>query len=523
MPPPVATALLRSRATMPGRLATRVRDSPALPPRLAAWHHPPVLLLAACTPPAPDAPAPGEPAAVVAAAEEAAAPVAAAALPVPDFVSDVPIVIGAGPAGLAVAADLGAALVLEADDAVGGRARWSGGFLFLVGTEEQAAAGLDDGPDAALADWEALTGAPPTDATRAFLAATDAVRDRLVGMGLTLALARRDPLTGRNREHGPEGGGPALVAALAEALPDTVEVRLSTPVRGLVLLDGRAAGVLTDDGWIGADTVVIATGGFVDRADLVALHSGWADGGWRMGEPTLADGAALDWAAAGGLGTGNLDAIGTYRDLLGVPGADGDAIRVSPGPNPPWVWVDATGGRFVDETATWSLVLAGLSTARPNVWGVTTYEALVARVAVEDQPFLVQGDAFRCASDWDALADAIAVDAAGLRATLEQATDVSARVSADPWGRAPSTLPRLDGTPCAFRPGRIGAKNFGGLAVDDDGRVQDLDGVPVFGLWAVGEAAGMGVPGLGGAWGFDGSLSAVVWSGWRTAAAIRAD
>ncbi|MFN7146029.1 MAG: hypothetical protein ACK4YP_19805, partial [Myxococcota bacterium] len=91
----------------------------------------------------------------------------------------------------------------------------------------------------------------------------------------------------------------------------------------LVLLDGRAAGVLTDDGWIGADTVVIATGGFVDRADLVALHSGWADGAWRMGEPTLADGAALDWAAAAGLATADLDAIGAYRDLLGLPGADG--------------------------------------------------------------------------------------------------------------------------------------------------------------------------------------------------------
>ena len=48
----------------------------------------------------------------------------------------------------------------------------------------------------------------------------------------------------------------------------------------------------------------------------------------------------------------------------------------------------------------------------------------------------------------------------------------------------------------------------------------DLSGAVVPGLWAVGEAAGMGVPGMGGPWGFDGSLSAVVWSGWRTAAAI---
>ena len=66
----------------------------------------------------------------------------------------------------------------------------------------------------------------------------------------------------------------------------------------------------------------------------------------------------------------------------------------------------------------------------------------------------------------------------------------------------------------------MASKNFGGLAVDADGRVLDAGGAVVPGLWAVGEAAGMAVPGMGGEWGFDGSLSAVIWSGWRTAAAI---
>jgi hypothetical protein len=32
----------------------------------------------------------------------------------------------------------------------------------------------------------------------------------------------------------------------------------------------------------------------------------------------------------------------------------------------------------------------------------------------------------------------------------------------------------------------------------------------------------MGAPGLGGQYGFDGSLTAVVWSGWRAAASMRA-
>jgi predicted oxidoreductase len=55
-----------------------------------------------------------------------------------------------------------------------------------------------------------------------------------------------------------------------------------------------------------------------------------------------------------------------------------------------------------------------------------------------------------------------------------------------------------------------------------DGQVLDGSGEVVEGLYAVGEAAGMYVPGFAGRSGIDGSLSAVVWSGWRTADVIEA-
>lgn len=441
----------------------------------------------------------------------------------PDEWSDVPIVIGAGPAGLAVALELGGALVLEAADQVGGRARYGSGSMFFVGTEEQAAAGLADTPALAEAEWEALTGAPATDATRAYLAATDGIRDRLVGLGLELRLFAPTPGFATRRSHAPPTGGPALVAALERALGPSVEVRLSTPVRGLVLVDGVAAGVRTDAGWIGADTVVIASGGFVDRADLVSLHSGWEAGTWRPGDDYGAAGAALDWAERSGLGTVGLDRIASYRDVLGLPGADGGAIRLSGDAGTPWVWVDAAGERFVDESATWSLILSGLADARPNVWAITTAGAIEDSLADADLPFLVEGAAWRCATDAASLAATLEIDPDGLAATADAVADVAARAATDPFGRPAETFPAGSGTPCGFRPGRIPAKNFGGLAVDADGRVLDRAGDVVPGLWAVGEAAGMGVPGMGGAWGFDGSLSAVLWSGFRAAEAIEAD
>ncbi len=456
---------------------------------------------------------------------DTAAGPAVGALELPYLWSDVPIVVGAGPSGLAVAMDLGEALVLEAADAVGGRARYAGGFLYMVGTEEQAALGVVDSPERAAESWEALTGEPATDATRAFLVATDGIRDRLAGMGLAFSLDRPAALDRGLREHLPTGGGAGLVRALAANLPAGVDVRLSTPVRGLVFVDGVAAGVRTDHGWIGADTVIVASGGFADRADLVALNTGWTAGAWRMGTPAGADGAALDWAEAAGLGTARLDAVGSYRDVIGIPGADGSALAFAPrggGVTIPWVWVDSTGTRFVDESATWSLLLSGLADTRSNVWAVTTYESIVEALEPASVAYLVNGEGWRCADDVEALAVAIEVDPGALVATVASVVEIRERRSFDPLGRSFATFDADPGTPCAFRPGNVAAKTFGGLAVDGDGRVLDAHGEVVPGLWAVGEAAGMGVPGLGGAWGFDGSLSAVLWSGWRTAAALRA-
>ena len=73
---------------------------------------------------------------------------------------------------------------------------------------------------------------------------------------------------------------------------------------------------------------------------------------------------------------------------------------------------------------------------------------------------------------------------------------------------------------CGFLPARIGEKSYGGVDVDLDGRVLDAAGQPITGLYAVGEAAGMGAPGMGGLTGFDGSIGAVVWSGWRVGDAL---
>ncbi len=438
------------------------------------------------------------------------------------------LVVGGGPAGLAAAIDLeGPVVLLEATDHLGGRGALSGGLSLYLGTEELAALGLTGTASELAADWEQLTGAPATAATVAWLEQGTAVHDRLVGLGVDWTIGRADPILGRWWLHQPEGSGVAITNALAAALPAEVDVRLDTVVTGLRFVDGKVAGVDTEAGPILADTVVIATGGFVNRIDLLDYAIDDASGTFEVSTDEFAMGDALDWAARFGLGTANLDAIGWSAGLVGAPGADGTPIRIETGSVTPWIWIDESGSRFVDESQGWSVLLAGSERRRTNVWAVGSYEHWVAGLEEPDDGPAMDllrsaGDVIRCDNDPGVLAGLLGVEEAGLRATLVDVGEIVAGTRTDVWLRRGSTFPTTPGTLCAYRIGHQSMKGYGGLAVTGDGRVMDVEGQVIPGLWSVGEAAGMAVPGMGGTAGWDGSMSAVVWGGFRAAAAINA-
>lgn len=438
------------------------------------------------------------------------------------------VIIGAGAAGLAAASRIpGPVVLLESDSAVGGRASTSGGYLFLVDTPELA--DLDRLVTAAdaVSDWPVLTGAPASDATRAYLADGAAIRDHLVELGVTLELGHEDPVIHRYLQHHVVGGGPVLVDALARALPPWVDLRLETTVTGLVFDGARVVGVETDDGIVPAGRVIIASGGFVNRSDLVARFTRAPAGSWGVGTDTGARGAAFGWAQRYGLGIADPGAIGWNANVLGVPGADGTPLRINYSGQPPWIWVDRNGDRYIDESAGWSLTLAAQLALHSGTWAITTWELLVNGTDISDFGALTfardSGVALRCADDIDDLAALIGLPAGVLDTTLSRVAGYQARTEVDPFGRPDSSFPAFHGAPCAVRPGKLAAKNYGGIVTDLDGRVMDRDGRPVPGLWAIGEAAGMGAPGLGGRYGFDGSLGAVVWSGWRTGGVVAAE
>ncbi len=417
------------------------------------------------------------------------------------------VIIGAGIAGLAAAMDLAPCTILEAGTAAGGRYLWAGGQMFFTGTEEEQAAGETETAAEVLSGWSVRTGGAGTGATADFLQASDGVHDRLTGLGLQFQYLGDHLHTA--------AGGAEVVARLLAALPADAELRLETPALDLEITGGRVTGVVTADGTIPANTVIIATGGFVGRFDLLHGIYGLPEGVMYR-DTHGAGGFHIDMAQQHGLQAAALDAVGHYRRIIGstalpVPTPVGTLS------DPRWVAIDATGRRFADETAGGTLGLHGAISQRSDVWAISTQELLSGVLSADQLAALAASPSyFQCFSSREAVAAGLGVDAAGLAATWEEVAALRLGGDPDPFGRQPGTLPDLAGTPCAFQIGYEASKNFGGLLVDSEGAVPGVGG-----LYAVGEAAGMGQPGMGGLWGFDGSSAAILWSGWRTAAAIQ--
>lgn len=441
------------------------------------------------------------------------------------------VIIGGGPSGLACAGAAGQGTLYEATAVLGGRAPPAGNVVMVVGSPEQEAAGIVDSVDLAVADWPLLTGSDATDQTIAYLTASRATEDKLGALGVTFELfVRYDPILHKQRlvsvsRTTPIGIGDALVAAL----PASVEVRLSSPVQSVNVENGRVVGVEVDGQLIPAGTVVVATGGFSGNPALFDPQVRTQAGLWVSSGVAGATGDALTWANAGGWSSSHLDAIGWYFGTIGIVDSASQPLHVdiSWEADPfvlPWIWVNPDGGRFVDETGIWSLSLSRPLDNNPGSWAIIPRDELVSHVRTADLEALDAAaglGSFACDDSVGGLASALGVDPDGLESTISAVEAARAGSAVDPVNRDPlSFVPYSGRALCGFLPARIGEKSYGGVDVDLDGRVLDAAGQPILGLYAVGEAAGMGAPGMGGLTGFDGSIGAVVWSGWRVGDAL---
>jgi len=434
------------------------------------------------------------------------------------------IVIGGGVSGMAVAAELGDALLIDGAATLGGRVPSENASLFFVGIDDQFAMGFDDSVDEAADDWLELTGGAPTPMTLAYFAALPEIYDRLVELGVQMGALDNDPILDKPRNLASSG----LVSSMEAALGEGIEVWTETWVESLVFEEGAVVGVVVEGQTIIADHVVIATGGFAGNAELVEEVAGdeLLDDSWGVAEDGGSSGQALLWASEFGLGSEALSSIGWMRRSLGMAGAESTPAAIDYEGQTPWIWVNALGDRFVDESSNHSVMLSTPYRANEPVWAVTT-DAILWEVTDEADQELLEaemdaGGRVVCADSFAALAELIEVDADGLALTLDAIEAVRDGDTQDAFFRPAQSFASFEqGDPCAFITGQRAEKSYGGLAIDDEGGVLDAEGNRVNGLWAVGEAAGMLAPGVGGDSGWDGSLTAVVWSGWRVGNSIR--
>ncbi|MCR8827111.1 FAD-binding dehydrogenase [Pseudosulfitobacter koreensis] len=360
------------------------------------------------------------------------------------------IIVGAGLAGLAAAAELGdrgkRVIVVDQEprSGLGGQAFWSLGGLFMVDTPEQRRMGIRDSRDLALGDWMGSAGfdrtedAWPRKWAEAYIDfAAGEMRPWLHGMGLrwfpVVGWAERGGgfADGHGnsvpRFHITWGTGPGTLEhfsrrCLEHEAAGLIDFRFRHQVDRIDMANGTATGVsgtlLADDPTPrGASTSREPVGDFTLKAASVIVTSGGIGGNFEMvrkawptqrlgpapkemiaGVPAHVDGRMIAIAQQAGGHVINGDRMWHYTE--GVKNWDpiwpAHGIRILPGPSS--MWFDATGKRFAppalpgfDSMGTLRAILA---TGHDYSWFVLTQKIIKKEFALsgsEQNPDFTSG------------------------------------------------------------------------------------------------------------------------------------
>jgi glycine/D-amino acid oxidase-like deaminating enzyme len=430
------------------------------------------------------------------------------------------VVVGAGTAGIPCAVEAASAglrvLVVDKSARVGGTLHWSGGHMSAAGARRQRERGIQDTPDDHFADVLRISGGTVReDLARLAVDGAAATVDWLGDAGLDFhpstprVVHGHEPYRVARTYYGTDEGR-SILAVLAPMLEDAVasgrvELRLSTPMRRLVVEQDRVVGVGLDGGdVVRAPAVVLATGGYgadaelfraLDRAPLVTAAAPESTGdGLR---------AAQEVGAA-------LQGQGTFLPTFGgLPPADGsgrvtwhDRPLLVATERPPWeVYVDRSGARWVAEDEE---SIDAKERALVAVEDMTFWQVFDDRALEESRPMVVgwSPDDLRAkagaragvtsAATLRGLATAAGIEPDGLERTVARYNEAVARGVDVDLGRLHLPAPIERPPFYALQNHGVTLITFTGLDVDAGLRVRRGDGSVVPGLYAVGEVIGAG-------------------------------
>lgn len=432
------------------------------------------------------------------------------------------VVVGAGTAGLPCAitlAEQGArVVVIEKDEIVGGTLHLSAGQMSGSGSRLQRAAGIDDSPEAHLADINRL-GHGKADQRVARLAVEEAgaTIDWLEQLGFPFPADQpiiyygHDPYTTARTYWGPELAvsilkvvQPRFDALVAEG---KIDLRLGHRLTDLLVEDGRVVGVLAETATgatveLRARQTALTSGGYAAsrplfdrfhpglRVLLGARHTSQGEGllaAQRVGAGFR--GAQNHLSTVGGIETELGEGTSNLWEAMGNTNANNRVPRE--------LYVNARGERYVaEDDPSQDVQERALQAQGGRSWFVFDEAAID-----EDEPLVVgwsaemlrdkaaAGENAWRADTAEELARLAGIDPAGLARTVA-AWNEACSAGNDPLGRKALDHPVATPPLYAVLSDGVSVISFGGVTVDGELRVTDEAGRPIPGLSAAGEVIG---------------------------------
>lgn len=434
------------------------------------------------------------------------------------------VVVGAGTAGIpcAIEAAKGArVLVVDRAAEIGGTLHVSAGHMSGAGSRRQREAGIEDEPQLHYDDVMAIGGGR-ADPVLVQMAVEEAPRtlDWLDDLGFdfdpaTPAVYRGHTPYSRPRTFWGLRKGRSILETMRPLWDEAVDAGrieqcLSTSVVGLQEGGGRVDGVVLEGASgtyaVESDAVVLCTGGYGSAPDL---FDELTPGGRRLVtnamETSVGDAIRLAHPLGAEVRYGELH---TPRlGLIEQPPGSGRVdfwtamLHLTAAERPPReIWVNRLGQRFVAEDLVdvTTQEHAALAQSGSTMWVVFDDAALDA-----DAPLVRQwsndelrergqrGDLVVSADNLEELAEGAGIDPGGLVATVGEFND-GVRHEKDRLGRSVLLASIAEPPFYAIQTPAAVLCTFGGVGVGSDFKVRRDDGSMLDGLYAIGEAIGMG-------------------------------
>lgn len=420
--------------------------------------------------------------------------------------------IAGGCAAVEAAASGASVLILERAAVAGGTTAMAGGHFYLGGgTVVQRATGHPDSPDEMYAYLMAVTPEPEPDKIRAYADGSAAHCDWLEGLGFQFERSYypekaviqpgtqglmytgnekvwpfRDLAVPAPRGHkvpvpGDTRGASLVIDLLVRRAAELgVAVRYETGVTELIIEHGRVAGVgwrsFEASGVIAARSVVLATGGFVMNADMVAAYTP------RLATKPFVLGTTYDDGAGIRLG------VSAGGQALHMDQAFITAPCYPPAKLLTGIIVNREGKRFVAEDSYHSRT-SGFVLDQPGNAAFLIVDS--AHLEYPEFPLVPFIDGWESVAE---MAAGLGIPSGNLAETLAR-YNANAAVGADPeFRKHPDWLEPQDQGPWGAFDLTLGKAMYagftlGGLRCTVDGQVQRADGSVVPGLYAAGACA----------------------------------